>query len=212
MPKDTFHNLSKEKKRKIFEAAVQEFSNRRFSEASINQIIKTAGISRGSFYQYFNDKEDIYLYMLAEIGKEKLEVISRAGAVNPDADFFESYLQMIKVVLEWGKTKPDYNRVGMLMEMDESEFIAKLREMSVKGFTIFRSMIERDQQRGLIKPEIDADLIVEMLYILMTHSLKDYYKTGSVEDMFIKASNIVKIIKEGIISGGGRKKTARGGL
>lgn len=42
MPKETFNNLSGNKKRKIFEAAVHEFSTRRFSEASINQIVKTA--------------------------------------------------------------------------------------------------------------------------------------------------------------------------
>jgi AcrR family transcriptional regulator len=71
MPKDTFNNINEEKKRKIFDAAVLEFSTRRFSEASINQIVKTAGIPRGSFYQYFNYKEDIFLYMYEEIAREK---------------------------------------------------------------------------------------------------------------------------------------------
>ncbi|MDI6706012.1 MAG: TetR/AcrR family transcriptional regulator [Bacillota bacterium] len=198
MPKDTFNNLSDDKKRKIFNAAVQEFATRRFSEASINQIVKTAGISRGSFYQYFNDKEDIYLYMLTEIGKEKLEIIGRAEVLKPDADFFEAYLHMAKVALEWVKTKPEYNRIGMLMEMDDSEFIAKLRAISIEGFAKLKGMIERDKQRGLIKPEIDSDLIVDMIYTLMMHFLKEYYRAGSDEDMLKRASDIIKIIKEGI--------------
>jgi TetR/AcrR family transcriptional regulator len=62
MPKDTFFNLDEAKRNRIFEAAVDEFSQRRFSEASINQVVKNAGISRGSFYQYFQNKEDLYLY------------------------------------------------------------------------------------------------------------------------------------------------------
>ncbi len=50
MPKDTFLNLIEEKKKRIFDAAVREFSTRCFSEASINQIVKNAGIPEGSFY------------------------------------------------------------------------------------------------------------------------------------------------------------------
>lgn len=192
MPKDTFNNLSDDKKRKIFEAAVQEFSNRRFSEASINQIVKAAGISRGSFYQYFNDKEDIYLYMLEEILKEKRALIIQTEAFNPDADVFETYLHYIRV---WGRIKPEYNKIGVLMELDDSEFIAKLRGIMAEGLTEMKEMIDRDKQRGLFKPEIDSELVVDMLYTL---TLK-YYRAGLDEDMFLKRVNdIIKIIKEGI--------------
>ena len=201
MPKDTFYNLSDDKKRKIFDAAVQEFSTRRFSEASINQIVKIAGIPRGSFYQYFNDKEDIYLYMFSEIKKEKQEIISGAATLKPDADFFEAYLHNARVLLEWGKTRPEYNRVGMLMEMDDSEFIAKLRRMSTESFAKLREMIERDKQRGLIKPEIDSDLVVDMIYTLnMNYLIKEYYRTVFDEGIFLtKVSDIINIIKEGIV-------------
>ncbi len=58
MPKSTFYNLSDEKKSRIFEAALQEFSVKTFSQASLNQIIKNADIPRGSFYQYFDNKEE----------------------------------------------------------------------------------------------------------------------------------------------------------
>ncbi|MBS4031575.1 MAG: TetR/AcrR family transcriptional regulator [Clostridiales bacterium] len=198
MPKDTFNNLSAEKKRIIFDAAVQEFSTRRFSEASINQIIKTAGISRGSFYQYFNDKEDIYLYMIMEIGKEKLEVLSHTEALNPDADFFENFLHMTRVALTWAKTKPDYNQVGLLMELDDSEFIAKLRALSTEGLAIIKGMVERDKQRGLIRQEINSDLVVEMMYTLNINLLKDIYRNGSEEEMLKKMADMYDIIKGGI--------------
>ncbi len=200
MPKDTFNNLSNDKKQIIFEAAVQEFSTRRFSEASINQIVKTAEISRGSFYQYFKDKEDIYLYMMTEIGKEKMEIIKGVGSFNPDADFFEAYIYMIKVILEWSKAKPVYNRIAMLMEIDDSEFIAKMRERLNEGFTVLCKMIERDQQRGLIKPEVDAELVVEMIYTLNMHFLKEYIHSDSYEGLLTKSNEILQIIRNGIKS------------
>lgn len=198
MPKETFLNLSEEKKRKIFDAAVDEFAVHRFSEASINQIIKNAEISRGSFYQYFNDKEDLYLYILTEIGKEKIEVIERVGQPDPDADFFKTYLYMYKVALEWAKERPKYNQVGMLMEIDNSDFITKLRAMSTKGFDMLKGMIERDKQRGLIKQEIDTDLIVDVQYTLLIHLLKEYQQAGDYDGMLKKITDIFDILKHGI--------------
>jgi hypothetical protein len=53
VPKDTFYNLSEEKKKRIFDAAVQEFSTRRFSDASLNQIVKAAKNTLGKFLSVF---------------------------------------------------------------------------------------------------------------------------------------------------------------
>ena len=59
MPTNNFFNLPIEKKKKIMNAAKSEFVEYSFYDASINRIIKNAGISRGSFYMYFENKEDI---------------------------------------------------------------------------------------------------------------------------------------------------------
>jgi AcrR family transcriptional regulator len=200
VPKDTFNNLSEDKKRKIFDAAVLEFSIRRFSEASINQIVKTAGIPRGSFYQYFEDKEDIYLYMFTEIGKEKQALISRVGGLKPDADFFEAYQHNVKILLEWSKTKPEYNQIGLLMEMDDSEFISKIRGISNQYFVRMSELIERDKKRGLIKRDTNSELIVDIIYTINMHFIKDYYRTGAKEDMINKINEFMKTIKDGIAS------------
>ena len=58
MPTNTFLNLPIEKKKKIMNAAKSEFVEYSFYDASINRIIKNAGISRGSFYMYFENKEE----------------------------------------------------------------------------------------------------------------------------------------------------------
>lgn len=65
MPKKTFYNLSEEKKKKITDAACREFLRVPYEEVSINQIIKQAEISRGSFYQYFDDKDDLFDYIVS---------------------------------------------------------------------------------------------------------------------------------------------------
>lgn len=64
MPKETFYRLPDEKRERIMAAAEHEFLENSFEAASINRIIKEAAIPRGSFYQYFEDKKDIFLYIV----------------------------------------------------------------------------------------------------------------------------------------------------
>jgi TetR/AcrR family transcriptional regulator len=199
MPKDTFFNLDGAKQKKIFEAAVDEFSQRRFSEASINQVVKNAGISRGSFYQYFDNKEDLYLYTLKQIGKEKLNIIGRVGELKPDADFFDGYMYMFRAALEWSTAKPEYYRIGMLMELDDSRFVSELRKASPEGFLMLKGMLEKDMQLGRIRDDVDAGLVVDIIYTLNLYLLTQYFKEDNKAELTEKAEEVIRIIKEGIV-------------
>lgn len=66
MPKSTFFKISKEKQYRIMEAASNEFMTVPYSQVSINKIIKNADIPRGSFYQYFEGKEDLFELLVHE--------------------------------------------------------------------------------------------------------------------------------------------------
>lgn len=73
MPTNTFFRLPKEKQESLKQAAIKEFSSVSYIEASINRIIKTAHIPRGSFYMYFENKEDLYQYLIEDIHKDARE-------------------------------------------------------------------------------------------------------------------------------------------
>lgn len=64
MPTQTFFRLPAEKRERLTQAAWREFSSVRLSEASINRIVRDAQIPRGSFYQYFADKDDLFFHLL----------------------------------------------------------------------------------------------------------------------------------------------------
>lgn len=200
MPTVTFANLSAEKKQRIFDAAVLEFSTKRFREASINQIIKTAGISRGSFYQYFSDKEDLYIYLLLEIGKEKMAIASQMEALHPEADCFQVLEHTARSVLVWARERPLFFQIGLLMDMDDSQFMSRLRRQSSSGFDKLRELIERDKERGLIKPEVDTELIMDTFYVLTMHHVGQYYRSGATDDeqLIRRQSDVLRILKEGI--------------
>jgi len=192
MPKETFYKLKDEKKKRILEAAVQEFASRKFSEASLNQIVKTAKIPWGSFYQYFDGKEDLYLYIIQEMSKYKWDTLKQAGVEDIDGDFFDTIREKIMALLELRKHNPQYAQIALFQEMDDNEFIRKLRGDSTKRW---KEIIERDKKRGIIKPEIDADVMIDMFYNFV---LLNFYKVGLDEGKFMtRLDKAIKIIREG---------------
>lgn len=67
MVSTTFLNLEDKKQERIIQAALDEFSIKSFGDASITSIVKKANISRGSFYQYFGSKENLYQYLVSKL-------------------------------------------------------------------------------------------------------------------------------------------------
>ncbi len=198
MPKDTFLNLPEQKRARILLAAVDEFAERRFSEASINSIIKAAGIPRGSFYQYFSDKEDLYLYMLGEIGKEKMKVVMEVGMLEPEASFFDVYEHMFKVGLLWAERHPKYSRIGLMMRLDDSSFIAKLKAVADDGLRQLEAMVDRDKARGLIAQDVDSRLVVSLLYNSISQDVQELFEKGNMSELMDRVKKIIRIVKGGI--------------
>ncbi|MDQ0200780.1 TetR/AcrR family transcriptional regulator [Neobacillus ginsengisoli] len=99
MPKQTFLNLSKDKQELFIHAAKKEFSRVPLYEASISNIIKDAGIPRGSFYQYFDDKEDVYFFLLDEYSKRNHERFISIIKKNNE-DLFDSYREWFQSILK----------------------------------------------------------------------------------------------------------------
>ncbi|NBI10299.1 TetR/AcrR family transcriptional regulator [Colidextribacter sp. OB.20] len=67
MPSSTFFRLPEEKRHRLIDACWGELTRVRFTDVSINRIIAAAHIPRGSFYQYFSDKEDLIRYLLEDL-------------------------------------------------------------------------------------------------------------------------------------------------
>ena len=76
----------------IRQAAIKEFARVPFEKASINQIIQNADISRGSFYTYFEDKQDVVRYIFEDNARQMQECCERELDKN-DGNLFD--------MLEW---------------------------------------------------------------------------------------------------------------
>ncbi|MEH7335613.1 TetR family transcriptional regulator [Neobacillus drentensis] len=98
MPKPTFFNLSTEKQRSLINAAKKEFSRVPLYEASISNIIKDAGIPRGSFYQYFDGLEDLFYFLLHEHSQRNFERLISIMKMN-NGDIFATIVDWFKGIL-----------------------------------------------------------------------------------------------------------------
>ena len=100
MPTERFLRLPKEKIEAIRIAAVKEFMRVPLEEASINRIVHDADISRGSFYTYFEDKDDLLRYMLRGVREQFRE---RAMALLDEMGSpFAVCIQMLREWMEKG--------------------------------------------------------------------------------------------------------------
>src|SRR5512133_1257035 len=88
MPKQTFFNLPQEKRDLIINAAVEEFAQYGLENASTNRIVKNSGIAKGSFYQYFEDKQDVFMHLLDVIEQKELEYFKD---VHPPTNHMDTF-------------------------------------------------------------------------------------------------------------------------
>ena len=97
MPSTTFFNLPEEKRERLLAAARAEFARTSYGEASVNRIIRDAGIPRGSFYMYFTDKGELFRYLMERYGEMLVEsfggLLDRAGG-----DLFAAVLDLYDAI------------------------------------------------------------------------------------------------------------------
>jgi AcrR family transcriptional regulator len=164
MPKQTFLNLPDEKRQVIIDAAIEEFAEYGLENASTNRIVANSGISKGSFYQYFEDKQDVFMHLLTVLEREKLEFFKGRHPPSTNMDTFQYFRWMIKTGMEFNTSHPlltqAISRVMFGEGMYYGNTFADVRERTARGL---RVMIEQAVARGEVDPSVDVDLAVMVM-------------------------------------------------
>ncbi|MBR3641843.1 MAG: TetR/AcrR family transcriptional regulator [Oscillibacter sp.] len=120
MPTQTFFRLPEEKRERLIEAAWREFSEAPFADVSINRIIREAQIPRGSFYQYFGGKEDLFFHLLNTLREDFFALIETAMA-RGGGDPFRGTLAMFELVFQGsGQVLPSLERAVAVLRRNEN--------------------------------------------------------------------------------------------
>ncbi|MBG0787326.1 MAG: TetR/AcrR family transcriptional regulator [Anaerolineaceae bacterium] len=159
MPKETFFNLAADKRSRIIDTAIHEFADNPYDVASISNIVREAGIAKGSFYQYFEDKQDIYRYLI-ELGiEEKLNLIKDLPAGDLSGNLFDYVRRLFQSAVQFELKEPGLAQVAYRAFVEEVPFPKMAEEMRRRGPTqLFKQLLTQGIHQGSVSPWADVNL------------------------------------------------------
>ncbi len=96
------------KREVILSEALKEFSSNDYKNASVNRIIEHAKTSKGNFYHYFKNKEDLYITLLKEAWTKKTEFM----CIDEGNDLFSFLQKQVLAGIRFSKENPEYYRLS----------------------------------------------------------------------------------------------------
>lgn len=177
MPTPTFLKLSEEKQERILQAAVKEFGVRNVHEANLSNIIKDADIARGSLYQYFPKKDDLYIYVFDTLRARRSEYVQPAFDLYKKAPFLRFYETFYLRDSEYLLQHPTHIALGQQL-YSNSYGVSRglIQRLQSRYKEIFIIGIEYDKERG----EIDANVDTSCLSDLCVHFVTDIFIYQSI--------------------------------
>lgn len=175
MPTKTFLNLSKNKQDIIIEASIKEFKRVLLKDASINKIIKDANISRGSFYTYFNDINDLYIYSLNNYKKEIYELIEKT-LESSNGNLIESTKEIYDKIIEYcDKERDIFEKIFLNINYNISVRNRIECESINDKYKLLELLSKIDKSKLNIKTEEELFLIIDIIIGFIIHGLIEIF-------------------------------------
>jgi len=217
MPLQTFYNLDAERKSLILKASYEEFAFNTYQLASVSNIVKKLEIAKGSFYRYFENKFDLYTYLIQNAYEMRMAQLGNL-LENGEISFFEILRENFR-----DKVKFDLNHplesiflYKAMLESHEEETGAVVKEIVGNVLKFVTLLVHEYQSKGElnnnISPELAAHFIFQSqlgLYDFLALNkginFKESIKKGhlfsiSEEEIMKTVDGLLTIIKSGLKS------------
>ncbi len=161
MPNQTFFNLPDKKRQTITDLAIAEFANNDYQNASITKIVKQAKIAKGSFYQYFEDKKELYLYLVDLANKEKLAFVQQAKLPEPKMGFFPYLRWLFDVGTKFDLTHPALSQIinrAVYGDIPFREDVLAMTQASSNEY--MKQLVQNGIEQGDVANDINLDMAV----------------------------------------------------
>ena len=174
MPKPTFFNLPDEKRQAILDLAIAEFAQHDYKNASISRIVAQAGIAKGSFYQYFEDKQELYLYLIDLMAAEKMRLLQGEPPPDTAADIFALIRWLLRAGLNFEFANPQLAQIGYRALYGDAPLPTETRTAMTKGtLHYFQALVQQGVVQGVIAADIDHEAAAFIFSVIFTN-LGDY--------------------------------------
>jgi AcrR family transcriptional regulator len=154
--RNTFWHLPPDKQERVLDAALTEFADQGYHQASLNRLVAQAGIAKGSLYQYFPNKEGIFrhIFQLALILVRQTLVEVKETTENEN--LFIRLEKSLKAGVRFLQEHPRIYSLYLKIQFDRQtpfrqDLLAAVRRHAGE---YFGSLISRARARGELRPGI----------------------------------------------------------
>lgn len=180
MPKETFYKITEDKRERILREAATLFAERGYNQTDVAQLASRAGVAKGSIYNYFDSKEDLYLYVCRDGIQRSRQAIY--GDLDPDWDVYRQIEHIFYQGAKFVDSHPEYLILYANISSAGMKRFSDQMSLDVEKFTAdhLKRLIRRDIEKGLIRHDVDVNFTafwVNSLYIIfMTSLVSNHFK------------------------------------
>jgi len=187
----------------ICQVALNEFAEYSFDQASINRIVANSSIAKGSFYQYFEDKQDLFLYLTQLAAKEKINYISPLMQNLDNHDFFTLLREIYNSGLQFAAEHPKYAAISqkLLENKDAPIYKEMMADNMPSAIEFFVTLLENAKARGEIRQEINIQMFAYLIASMNTLLIEYYfeYVAQSYDENIVETiEEFIDFLKHGI--------------
>jgi AcrR family transcriptional regulator len=184
----------------LFEAAMEEFINRGYEQASINAILSKAGMSKGQFYYHFKNKEGLYLALIDVMIEKKKAFLD--AVMEPEdfaQDIFGIFQTQIRYGMAFAREYPGISQFSesFLREKGMPIYEKALEIHSFEDNQAISALIERAYENGEFREDLPLDFVKGMIGYLFTH-IADMIELSNLTDLEDPMNHLVSFMKNGL--------------
>lgn len=184
------------KREAILEAALIEFSSNDFENASVNKIIKDANTSKGNFYHYFSNKEELYIALLKEAWRKKAEFMY----ITDENDIFVFLEKQVLAGIRFSRENPEYYQLSRRFAKEKNTNIYNrvLEEITCESSNKLNSMTEMKYDRSAISDEFSKEFIDNFILFVLNNINELIEENDDIPKIEEKLLLIIKVLKNGL--------------
>lgn len=184
----------------LLEAALDEFANTKFEDASLNDILKNAQMSKGSFYHNFGDKFGLYLALMDIVVKKKTDFFSSAMKTRQySGDFFGTIRELAQATMDFMFVDKRLNDLSNRYIDISDELKSKILEFFPYDFNqAFSMLINSAIKSGQIDERFSPEFILKILDILFTNSFKLVSSNNAENELLKTVDELMYFMQYGI--------------
>ena len=165
MPLQTFQNLDKKRQEEIRQVAYKEFAMHDYNNASVTTIVKELGLAKGSFYRYFENKLDLYSYLLEHATQLRMNSVNSL-VKSEKVDFFNILTENFRDKIEFDIEHPleSIFTYKVLLETNNPEIQPIIINLKQEIFKYVEILLEEFKKAGSIRQDVDIQLTAFSIY------------------------------------------------